>query len=301
MIPFITSLVLFAGPVQAQDAPQGAGEASSEEVGALPRLPELLYAAPAAYPPEALTSGKEAVVKLEMSVSETGEVVFARSVEPVGDGFDEAAVLAARAFRFSPALDAQGSPATAVIQYNLLFSAEAAPPLSVEGQILEAGVRTPLAGVELTATAADGTVALSVTDAAGNFSFVGLTEGAWLITAEGASLKARSESVEIKAGSVIGLELFLTRDTFEAARSGDTILVEESRASSEITERKLSAEEIQYLPGTNGDVVKVVQNLPGVARPPWASASSSSAAPPPRPPATSSTAPPSPWSSTSRA
>jgi hypothetical protein len=38
--------------------------------------------------------------------------------------------------------------------------------------------------------------------------------------------------------------------------------------TSEITERRLTAEEVGYLPGTNGDVVKVVQNLPGVARAP---------------------------------
>jgi len=270
MINFSAIAALLAGtlasPAFAQEAPERAESAA--EVVSLPRLPELLYVAPAAYPSEALTAGLEAVVRLEMSVSETGEVVFARAVTPVGAGFDEAAVLAARAFRFSPALDAAGNPTTAVIQYDLVFSAATAPPLSVEGLILEAGVRTPLAGVELTATAADGTTALALTDENGAFSFVGLTEGGWLITTEGASLKARSESIEVKAGSVVGLELYLTRDSFEAARAGDTILVEESRASSEITERKLSAEEIQYLPGTNGDVVKVVQNLPGVARPP---------------------------------
>ena len=40
------------------------------------------------------------------------------------------------------------------------------------------------------------------------------------------------------------------------------------RTAPEVTERVLSADEIRYLPGTNGDVVRVVQNLPGVARPP---------------------------------
>jgi len=36
----------------------------------------------------------------------------------------------------------------------------------------------------------------------------------------------------------------------------------------EITERVLTSEQVYYLPGTNGDVVRAVQNLPGIARPP---------------------------------
>ena len=48
----------------------------------------------------------------------------------------------------------------------------------------------------------------------------------------------------------------------------NSILVEADAISTEVSERKLSAAEIAYLPGTNGDVVKVVQNLPGVSRPP---------------------------------
>ncbi|MFQ5561674.1 MAG: TonB-dependent receptor plug domain-containing protein, partial [Nitrospinota bacterium] len=34
----------------------------------------------------------------------------------------------------------------------------------------------------------------------------------------------------------------------------------------EVTRRKLSREEIRYLPGTQGDIIKVLQNLPGVSR-----------------------------------
>ena len=32
--------------------------------------------------------------------------------------------------------------------------------------------------------------------------------------------------------------------------------------------KTLSADQIQYLPGSNGDVVKAIQNLPGIARAP---------------------------------
>ena len=46
------------------------------------------------------------------------------------------------------------------------------------------------------------------------------------------------------------------------------MVIEEKREGSDITERFLSSTEIQYLPGSAGDVVKAVQNLPGIARAP---------------------------------
>lgn len=47
-----------------------------------------------------------------------------------------------------------------------------------------------------------------------------------------------------------------------------TITVQAVERSADLTERTLTVEEIQYLPGTGGDVVRAVQNLPGVARAP---------------------------------
>lgn len=49
---------------------------------------------------------------------------------------------------------------------------------------------------------------------------------------------------------------------------GGEIVVESRRTSPEVTERVLEAKDIQVLPGTGGDAVRVVQNLPGVSRPP---------------------------------
>ena len=233
------------------------------------RLPEVLYAAPAAYPPEALAEGIEAVVPLEIAVSEFGEVTDARVVEPVGNGFDESALLAIRAFRFSPAIDEAGQPAAAVIQYNLSFTAEAAPQLSVEGQLLEAGRRTALSRGAIRAAGPEGRTALAEVDAEGRFQLFGLEEGDWVISASAPGLRRQVESLTVSAGSVTAVTLYLVRDSRETALLADEELVIESEAAtSEITERRLRAEEIQYLPGSNGDVVKVVQNLPGIARPP---------------------------------
>lgn len=233
------------------------------------RLPEVEYAAPAAYPPEALAQGIEATVPLEIAISASGDVVEARVITPVGNGFDEAALLAVEAFRFSPALDDSGVPAAAVIRYNFSFTVESAPVLSVEGQIFEAGVREPVGGARIQALGPEGLTAYAETDGEGRFSLVGLADGAWVIAASGAGLRSQTEAVTVQTGSVSTVVVYLVRDSRETALLADEeLVVEAERVTSEITERRLRAEEIQYLPGSNGDVVKVVQNLPGIARPP---------------------------------
>jgi TonB family protein len=56
------------------------------------------------YPSEARAEGAEAEVKLELVVSATGLVENVRVVRRAGHGLDDAAVVAARQFRFSPAV-----------------------------------------------------------------------------------------------------------------------------------------------------------------------------------------------------
>ena len=233
------------------------------------RLPQILYVAPAAYPSEALEQGLEAIVKMQLAISEDGTLTDAEVLEPVGNGFDEAALLAVQAFRFSPALDAEGAPASATILYNVAFTVEAAPALSVEGVLREAGVRQPVAGARIQAVGPDGLTAYAESDPEGRFVFVGLAEGTWVIAASAVGLRTETESITIETGSVTTATLYLVRDSRETALMADEELVVESdRVTSEISERRLRAEEIQYLPGSNGDVVKVIQNLPGIARPP---------------------------------
>lgn len=48
----------------------------------------------------------------------------------------------------------------------------------------------------------------------------------------------------------------------------EVLVVKRRLPTNEVTERILDVQDIRYLPGTGGDVVKVVQNLPGVGRSP---------------------------------
>ncbi|MCP4809146.1 MAG: TonB family protein [Proteobacteria bacterium] len=237
-------------------------------VAAEPRLPEVVYAAPAAYPTEALDAGVEASVLLQLEVSSEGQVVDVLVVEPTGSAFEDAAVLAAQASRFTPAYDAEGLPSGAVIGYRVVFDVEAAPPLSIEGTTWNAETRSPIGDVRIEALGPDQERALAVTSSAGEFELVGLPPGEWTLLATGPGLVPELLELELTAGTVAQAELYLIADTEASGQSDLEIVIEEERISAEIGERRLTAEEIQYLPGTSGDVVKVVQNLPGVARAP---------------------------------
>jgi protein TonB len=74
----------------------------------------------ALYPEAARRDGLEGDVRLELLVSERGEVTEVRVVEPAGHGFDEVAPVAARRIVFEPAR--RGGRAVAVrIQWTLKF------------------------------------------------------------------------------------------------------------------------------------------------------------------------------------
>ncbi len=78
------------------------------------------------YPSLAKDSGLEADVAVLIDVSATGAVTSVVVVEPVGSGFDEAALAAARAMRFTPAQQA-GMPVASQVQHTFAFRKETAP------------------------------------------------------------------------------------------------------------------------------------------------------------------------------
>jgi len=72
------------------------------------------------YPEEARREGLEADVKLELLVDEEGRVAEVKVMRPAGNGFDEAAVRAARGLGFSPATRG-GRPVAVRIPWTLKF------------------------------------------------------------------------------------------------------------------------------------------------------------------------------------
>lgn len=238
-----------------------------------PTLPGVLAAAPPVYPAAALAEGVEGVVVLDVDVSAAGDVLAATVAESAGgayaEAFDAAAVQAMLAYRFTPATDADGAPTPARIRYALRFEPAQAAVLSAEGEVRIAGSRTPLAGAEIRAAGPDGEQRVAVTDDEGRWQLAGLPDGTWTIRVLLPGYATEPVDVAVVAGSVAGVTSFAVPDRpWEAGEAAIELEVVGDRPFAEVTERTLSADDIRYLPGTNGDVVKVIQNLPGVARPP---------------------------------
>jgi protein TonB len=80
----------------------------------------LSHGEPPAYPAAARADGLEGDVLMELVVSPFGEVESARVSRPVGHGLDEAAVVAARRFRFAPAVK-EGRPVRVRVSWTMQF------------------------------------------------------------------------------------------------------------------------------------------------------------------------------------
>jgi len=80
----------------------------------------LLRGLPPAYPPAARADGVEGDVQIELVVGASGAVENARVVGAAGHGLDEAALAAARQFRFSPAMIA-GKPVRVRMSWSIEF------------------------------------------------------------------------------------------------------------------------------------------------------------------------------------
>jgi len=232
--------------------------------------PVPIFTPPPVYPPDALAAGAGGSVLLSLEIDEEGAVIAVEVLDADRQDFAAAAALNARSFRFSPATLTDGSSVAVTIQYRTVFEAEKAAPISVEGFVREAGPRIPLRGASVMALSAEGERVLTETDDAGGFKMAGLDPGPWTARVSAPGHVTDTFEFTVEPGQVASVTAFLVRDEVRTGQVADQeIVIVAVAPETEVTERRLTREEVRYLPGTGGDVVKVVQNLPGVARSPF--------------------------------
>jgi len=161
-----------------------------------------------------------------------------------------------------------------------------AGPIRIRGRVREAGYRTPIEGATVLAVPAGelpvgeirGTLYeepaepawtfQTVTDAEGNYALRGVPEGKVRLIILASGYVRSDRVVELKPDKQLEINVWPRRESTNPYR---TEVVTEREPMPEVVERNLNLEEVQKIPGTQGDALKAVLTFPGVARAPFGS------------------------------
>ncbi|MEO8797329.1 MAG: TonB family protein, partial [Polyangiaceae bacterium] len=268
----------------AQSPPQPAVPPAADGSQAAPPAlspPKLLTDPGSEYPDQARQEHfKESVdVSVVLDIDATGVVTNATVPQPVGHGFDEAAIAAAKKMTFAPA-QKNGKPIPAKYPWKYHFD----PPVSqLVGKVLSAASDSPIANAEITITGADGAAATTTTDAQGAWTVPNLKFGTYQIAVKSDRYAAATVEQSVEPGEEVGNTLRLQpsgkRVVLGAPPAAgldggapddiEEVTVRGEKPPREVVKRTLEKRELERIPGTNGDAIKSIQNLPGVARAPF--------------------------------
>lgn len=239
----------------------------------LTKAPELLEFVEATYPPEALARGESAEVAFFIDIDENGQVTQAEVTRSAGPEFDAAAREAVLRLRFSPA-EVDGKPAPVRIEYVYHFVPKPPPPpeptapveqpVNFKGRIVERGTRDPIPNATVYLPEQGLT---AETDAEGRFELRGVTPGKLKVEISEPKHRKFLTTEEVREGEVTELTAYL----WKKLESGFETVVTGAREKKEVARRTLQKQELQSVPGTFGDPLRVLQNMPGMARAPYIS------------------------------
>jgi TonB family protein len=266
-----SAVLVPAARARAQAAPSGE---SGESGRAAITPPELTHFASAPYPAAAAAEHLEASVVLALDIDASGHVTNATVTGPAGHGFDEAAQGAALQFVFKPARRGD-QPVKSRILYRYAFHFQPPTPAPADagsapksgrlsGRVTVAGSKSPLAGARLRISRGEAVVAERLTDADGRFESGPLAAGAYRVSIEAAGFDSFAASEQISEGE----ESELNYGLVPVSTSSTTIIVQGTRPTREVTRHAVSRRELSMSPGTSGDALRAIENMPGVSRAP---------------------------------
>ncbi|MGD9202379.1 MAG: energy transducer TonB, partial [Chitinispirillia bacterium] len=269
-------------------------ETEEEDIPPIEKMPELVEFIRADYPEYIYKKGIEGSVLLNLVISDSGtvdSVAVERGVHPF---LDSSALKAAAKFRFTPAI-AGGEPVSVFLQYEYHFSLKEIVDrlkeyINFTGRLLEKGTRKPIRDALVVITFIDtlydttlavpfsvyreylGTIdgqyieedrLVTMTDSTGNFVFYSLPTGPFKISSPLSGYEEFLERDEIRPNEKLSVVYHIRRISY----SDYEVVVYGRAEEKEVSRHQLTLNEIKRIPGLGGDAVKVVQALPGVARP----------------------------------
>ncbi len=267
----LTLSILASGATRiAQAAPTSeSAEGGAKPLGKLTKPPRLIKFFQAPYPESERVKGSKASVALAIAIGADGKVADVSVVASGGIAFDEAAVAATKLFEFSPA-EIDGIAAPVRIQYRYDFELKAAVPVAVPktsdfgGVVRDRKTKGPLAGVTVLFDSETAT-----TDPNGRFHFAGVSPGVHSITLSGSLMTSVGTEETLVAGHKYDATYEVdvaTAETPPEERIDFEVIVVDTQLEKSVGSTSVNAEQGRQVAGTGGDVIKVVENLPGVAR-----------------------------------
>ncbi len=252
--------VLVPAQVDAAPPPDKAGPQ-------LTKSPELIEFVEAENPDPSDLDGASVLLRLTIEVD--GRVSTAEVIESAGEAFDAAAVDAALRFKFSPA-EVDGKPSAIKVNYRYDFAPPPPPPTgALSGTLRSSTDGRALADVEIRISGASLSEPIVVrTDAEGSFRVDDLPPGPVHVTI----VRAEGEPVETDETVVVDEELALLYEigdpepVIESSGDDIEIVVVAPPLRREAASTKVAAGEAAKVPGSSGDVLRVVESLPGVGR-----------------------------------
>jgi TonB family protein len=258
----------------AQTAPTTPAQGSLDGGEPAVKPPALIHFVPAVYPPDAEKAGITGAVTMSIVIDEKGAVGAIKVLDPgPHPGFAPAAEAAVKQFQFSPAIIG-GKPTAVEIEYRYEFVIKKAPPpppppsekpISLLGRVIERGTREPVVAASVEATWGVEPGATGETDTDGRFALRGLPVGPVKIHIVSSAHHNLAIDEIIEAGKVKEVEYRMNRKRYGAFES----VVRGARDRKEVAVHEVSVQELTTVPGTQGDVLKVIQDFPGVARAPF--------------------------------
>jgi len=263
--------------------PAAAQEGRREEIKRpdppkLTKPPKLLKFVEAEYPASARDALLDGPVQLSLIIDATGKVTKVVVKDAPDPALGAAAEAAAWQFQFSPAeVDDKPAPIQVGYTYNFVLDFKFDPEVprwaedrwtlavgkeSLVGRVREKGNRLPLPGVAVAIRDRGQEV---VSDPKGYFKFPDLPPGTYKVEAN--SLEHTKDEIEVEV--VKGQQTRVSFYLYPKVSSEYETVVRGKRRQTAVTRVTLRRKELTTVPGTFGDPVRVVENLPGVNRLPF--------------------------------
>ncbi|MBU1380339.1 TonB family protein, partial [Myxococcota bacterium] len=233
---------------------QKKNEPTKEELAGLRKrvvYPKLVKHVPAVYPPKAAAENRQGIVYLTVSIDETGKVMKVEVRKSLFPDLDEAARIAVLKFEFSPAtIDGKAIAVKIPIAYPFKLSQKA---ITVAAP---ADPNNPAAKPVVTASSNDDkkgppapTQAATKTDSKNNTPST---------TSKTPTATTKNHLIQPSPPKLPPTSV-----------ADEQITVTGKNEKKVVTRYTLELTEIQTIPGTQGDAVRGIQNMPGVARAPF--------------------------------